>query len=96
MKRKRPDEDLDNPPLTDEELKRARRVTPEEHKFFHKAVERFRRRGRPKKTSDKYCPITIRIHPDVLEWAKAEADKRGLGYQTFINQTLLSQSLRRP
>ena len=93
MKRKAIKDDLEIPPLTAADFKRARRITPEEHQRFHKAVENFRSRGRPKKTSGKYRPVTIRIHPDVLEWAKTEAKKRGLGYQTFINQTLLAHAV---
>ncbi len=79
--------------MTADDFKRARRITPEEHKRFHKAVENFRSRGRPKKAFGKYRPVTISIHPYVLEWAKFEAKKCGLGYQTFINQTLLSHTL---
>lgn len=93
MKRKEYDDALKIPSLTAADFKRARRVTPEEHERFHKAVRRFRSRGRPKKNFGKYRPVTIRIHPYVLEWAKTEAKKRGLGYQTFINQTLLSHTL---
>ena len=46
--------------------------------------------GRPLKAiDDKYKPISIKLHPDVYEWAKKEADEQGLGYQTVINETLL-------
>lgn len=93
MKRKEDDDELKIPPLTTADFKRARRLIPEEHKRFHKAVQHFRSRGRPKKTFGKYLPVTIRIHPYVLEWAKTEAKKRGVGYQTFINQTLLSHTV---
>jgi len=91
MKRKKID-DMEIPTLTDADLKQARRVTPEEHKVFHEAVMKFRTRGRPKKTFGKYRSVTIRLHPYVLEWAQAEAKKRGVGYQTFINQTLLGHT----
>lgn len=93
MKRKRYGIDPENPPLTESDLKRARRVTPEEHKMFLGAVEKFRARGRPKKSSGKYRPVTIRLHPNVLQWARAEAKRRGLGYQTVINQTLLAHTV---
>ena len=93
MKRKAAEDDLEIPPLTAADFKRARRVTPEEHAAFHKAVRNFRSRGRPKKIFGKYRPVTIRFHPYVLEWAKTEAKKRGVGYQTFINQTLLSHTV---
>jgi uncharacterized protein (DUF4415 family) len=91
MKNKKFD-DLEIPPLTGADFKRARRVTPEEHKSFHQAVKKFRSRGRPKKTFGRYRPVTIRLNPYVLEWAKDEAKKRGIGYQTFINQALLAQA----
>ena len=93
MKRKTVEDDLEIPPLTAADFKRARRITPEEHKMFRKAVQNFRSRGRPKKIFGKYRSVTIRIHPYALEWAKTEAKKRGLGYQTFINQTLLSHTV---
>jgi predicted DNA binding CopG/RHH family protein len=49
-------------------------------------------KGRQSKTeTEKYKPISIRLHPVILEWAKAEAQKRGIGYQSVINETLLEQ-----
>ncbi len=92
MKQKKFDDDVKIPALTDDDFKRARRVTPEEHKKFHQAVKNFRLRGRPKKTFGRYKPVTIRLNPYVLEWAKDQAKKKGIGYQTFINQTLLSHT----
>ena len=44
---------------------------------------------RPKTEKEKYKPVSIRLHPVVLEWAKAEAERRGVGYQSVINETLL-------
>jgi predicted DNA binding CopG/RHH family protein len=32
---------------------------------------------------------SIRLHPKAIAWAKREAKKRGIGYQTVINETLL-------
>jgi len=78
-------------------FERARRVTPEESREFRAAItEQFginlKKRGRPTKVEDeKYEPISIRLHPKVLAWAKAEAEKRGIGYQTVINEVLLAQ-----
>lgn len=46
-------------------------------------------RGRPKKMTDKYKPIAIRLHPKIILWAKREAKRRGVGYQTVINEVLL-------
>lgn len=84
--------ELHMPPLTNEQLKRFRRPTPQERKMFQEAADNFRKRGRPAKVFGKYRPVTIRLHPYVLGWAKAEAKKRGIGYQTFINRTLLFQA----
>ena len=73
---------------------RARKVTPVEVRMFRKAYENTfgrkpPRRGRPPKGGDKYQDIHIRLHPKVLQWARAQAKRRGIGYQTFINETLL-------
>jgi uncharacterized protein (DUF4415 family) len=76
---------------------RARRVTPEENQKFRDAIAtqfeiKLRKRGRPtKEEEEKYEPISIRLHPKVLAWARAEAKKRGIGYQTVINEVLLNQ-----
>ena len=76
---------------------RARRVTAKENEKFRAAIsEQFgvelKKRGRPaKEDEEKYEPISIRLHPMVLVWAKAEAEKRGIGYQTVINEVLLEQ-----
>jgi predicted DNA binding CopG/RHH family protein len=46
--------------------------------------------GRPRKAEEeKYKKVGIRLHPEVLERAKAEAARRGVGYQSVINETLL-------
>jgi len=44
-----------------------------------------------KKQNELYVSISMRLHPKVMEWAKAEAEKQGIGYQSFINETLLKQ-----
>jgi uncharacterized protein (DUF4415 family) len=78
-------------------FERARRVTTEESQKFRDAiVDQFgitlRKRGRPAKDEEeKYEPISIRFHPKILAWAKEEAEKRGVGYQTVINEALLEQ-----
>ena len=77
---------------------RARQVTPEESEAFRSAIiEQFditlKQRGRPaKEEEEKYEPIAIRLHPRVLAWVKAEAEIRGIGYQTVINEVLLAQT----
>lgn len=78
-------------------FERARRVTPEESQEFRGAISeqfglKLRKRGRPtKEEEEKYEPISIRLHPKVLAWVKQEAEKRGIGYQTVINEVLLQQ-----
>ncbi len=78
-------------------FERARRVTPAENQEFRTAIsEQFsidlKKRGRPaKEEEEKYEPISIRFHPKILIWAKEEAKKRGIGYQTVINEVLLAQ-----
>ena len=78
-------------------FERARRVTPEESQKFREAISeqfgtKLKKRGRPAKNEDeKYEPISIRLHPKVLAWAKEEAQKRGIGYQTVINEVLLER-----
>ncbi|MBF2057580.1 MAG: BrnA antitoxin family protein [Cyanobacterium sp. T60_A2020_053] len=78
-------------------FERARQVTPEENEKFRKAIAsqfnlKLRKRGRPAKDENElYEQISIRLHPEVLAWAKKEAEKQGIGYQTVINQTLLQQ-----
>ena len=78
-------------------FERARRVTAKESQEFRAAIaEQFgitlQQRGRPiKEEEEKYEPISIRLHPKVLAWAKKEANKRGIGYQTVINEMLLEQ-----
>src|SRR3989304_1006759 len=62
-------------------FERARRVTAREVEAARKAIEeklgRQRpRRGRPPKGGEKYAPVSIRVHPRVIAWAKKEAKKR--------------------
>jgi uncharacterized protein (DUF4415 family) len=75
----------------------ARRVTAREVAAAHKAIEerlgrKRPRRGRPPKGAAKYKPVSIRLHPRILAWAKKEAKRRGVGYQTIINEALLEVS----
>jgi uncharacterized protein (DUF4415 family) len=73
----------------------ARRLTAEEVAAARSAIAaklgkpRPKRRGRPPKGADKYTPVSIRLHPRVVAWAKREARRRGVGYQTVINEALL-------
>lgn len=58
------------------------------------AVKRKRAPGsgrRPKNPDELYIPIGMRIHPKAFDWVKDEAKRRGIGYQSVINQLLLDQ-----
>ena len=77
-------------------FEKARRITAREITGARKAIEKktgVKRpaRGRPAKGSHKYVPTSIRLHPKVLSWAKREARKRGIGYQTVINESLIKK-----
>jgi uncharacterized protein (DUF4415 family) len=78
-------------------FKSARRATDVEVKSARQAIEQKLgvvrpSRGRPQKSAqEKYTPVSIRLHPKVVEWAKREAKKRGVGYQTIINEVLLKK-----
>jgi uncharacterized protein (DUF4415 family) len=79
------------------DISRARRITPIERRMFRKAYKNTfgrlpPRRGRPPKGADKYKSIHIRLHPKALEWARAQAARRGIGYQTVINEALLKRA----
>ena len=81
--------------VTEFPFESARRITAIEVEAATIAVkEQFGielpKRGRPPKDeSERYEPVSIRLHPKVIEWAKQEAASRGVGYQTIINEALL-------
>ena len=77
-------------------FEKARRITTREvtaaRKAIEKKIEMKRKiRGRPAKGLQKYVPTSIRLHPKILTWAKKEAKKRGIGYQTVINESLIKK-----
>jgi uncharacterized protein (DUF4415 family) len=79
-------------------FEKARRITGREVAAASKAIEAKSgiarpSRGRPLKPDlDKYQPTSIRLHPKALAWARKEARKRGVGYQTVINEVLLEKA----
>lgn len=79
-------------------FKSARRITDAEVRAARRAIEdklgeKRASRGRPpKRLEEKYNPVSIRLHPKVLQWAKREAKRRGVGYQTIINEALLKKA----
>jgi uncharacterized protein (DUF4415 family) len=80
-------------------FEKARRISPEEVMAAETAIQEqfcinYSRVGRPNKSeTEKYQPVSIRLHPQVIAWAKAEAKKRRVGYQTIINEALLKLSV---
>jgi hypothetical protein len=77
---------------------RARRVTPWEVELGRRGIEVFTGRPRPprgrppKPETDKYVATSIRLHPKALAWARREARRRHVGYQTIINEVLLERA----
>jgi uncharacterized protein (DUF4415 family) len=75
----------------------ARRVTAKEVEAARRAIEKKLgrkrpRRGRPPKGRDKHRAVSIRLSPKVIAWARKEGKRRGVGYQTVINEVLLKAS----
>lgn len=71
------------------DLSKAKKINKNRREKLLKAAEV--KLGRPLKSVDeKHKPISIKLHPEVYSWAKHEAEKKGQGYQTVINETLLS------
>jgi uncharacterized protein (DUF4415 family) len=75
-------------------FERARRVTRAEVAAARAAIEKLTgekrpARGRPAKGAEKYTPVSIRLPPKVIAWARREAKRRGVGYQTVISEALL-------
>jgi hypothetical protein len=79
-------------------FEKARRITRRELVSARKAIAEKTGvprmpRGRPAKPAvDKYLSTSIRLHPKAIAWAKREARKRGVGYQTVINEVLLEKA----
>ena len=79
-------------------FEKSRRITSKEVASARKAIEaktgqKRKSRGRPcSKKNNKYVPTSIRLHPIIVVWAKKEAKKKGVGYQTVINESLLKKA----
>lgn len=69
---------------------RARRVTPEEHQRFKAAISQ-QFDSQSDGMEESYEAISLKLHPKILVWAKAEAKRRGTEYQAVINDVLLQQ-----
>lgn len=55
-------------------------------------IQGMRRVGRPLLGMGARLLIAIRIDPGVLRWARKEAKRRSIGYQTLINEILASHA----
>ena len=79
-------DDPDNPPLTDDDLARARPASVVLHEIVSQelAGEMLKKRGRPKKESPKQ-QVTLRISPEVIEYYRST----GQGWQSRIDKVLL-------
>ena len=91
--------DPDNPPLTESQLRSMRPATAEEVELGRLAIQgklgipRQKRVGRPTKyASGKLKGVYIRLHPQVIAWAKREAQKRHIGYHTFLSEWLMQRA----
>ena len=65
-----------------------------ELKSYKKAIEKKLgvKLGPPFKSADeKYIPTYIKLNPKIIKWAKKVALKKGIGYQTVINNELLKK-----
>jgi hypothetical protein len=99
MKRKEKIDFSDIPELTAAQLKRFRPATPKEVELGRLAIQntlgipRPKRVGRPLKyASGKLRGVYIRLHPEVIAWAKREAQKRHIGYHTFLSDWLMHRA----
>ena len=72
-------------------LSKAKKINKDRREKLLKAAEV--KLGRPLKSiEEKYKPISIKLHPEVYNWALKEAEEKGTGYQTFINEVLLNRT----
>jgi len=77
---------------------RARRVSAGELESARRAIERHTGRPRPargrppKPEGERHRLISIRLQPRILAWARRVASRRGIGYQTVINEALLEKA----
>lgn len=85
--------------LTAQDFKRGRHFTSQKRGKFaeayrHAFCEEPPHLGRPFKYANaKLVSVSIRIHPVVLNWAKKEAHKKHVGYQSFLNEFLLCSAV---
>jgi len=52
--------------------------------------------ARPNTPHGKLAGVYIRLHPKVIQWAKREAKRRHVGYQTFLSEWAAARGPKRP
>jgi len=57
-------------------------------RILKKQLSRLRRVGRPTPGDEPRKLIAIRLDPKVLGWLRRTAEKKGLPYQSLVNQIL--------
>ena len=74
----------------------ARRISESEIIAAEKAIKQqfginlTRSKSSLKNEIENYQSISIQLHPKIITWAKAEAEKKGVEYQVIINEVLLN------
>ncbi|MFN9017419.1 MAG: AT hook motif protein [Pseudanabaena sp.] len=74
----------------------ARRISESEVISAEKAIKQqfginlTHRKSSLKNEIENYQSISIQLHPKIIIWAKAEAEKKGVEYQVIINEVLLN------
>ena len=60
-------------------------------RILKKQLSRMRRVGRPTLGDEPRKLIAIRLDPKVLGWLRRTAEKKGLPYQSLVNQILAEE-----
>ena len=75
---------------------KARRISESEVIAAEQAIKQqfginfTQRKALIKNETETYQSISIQLHPKIITWAKAEAEKKGVEYQAIINEVLLN------
>ena len=75
---------------------KARRISESEVIAAEQAIKQqfginfTQRKALTKNETENYQSISIQLHPKIITWAKAEAEKKGVEYQAIINEVLLN------
>lgn len=59
--------------------------------LLDKQLSRMRRVGRPTLGNEPRKLIAIRLDPKVLDWLRTTAEKKGLPYQSLVNEILAKE-----